>query len=635
MAIYRRMALINDNWDKLTEEKAEIYMEHANTAYRSGIPIMSDAEYDRLLDYYSFKFPDNAIFKQEKIESDLGIFEGKTVKLPQRMLSTNKFYDVKALAKWVDSIVNEDAKLDNPSKLQIKVTPKLDGFAAYDGTAVFLTRGDGRKGTDISHVFERGLLTDLDQETFVRDRGFGKGEIVVNKQYFERYLSNQYENSRNIIASIIKKGELSHDIQTAIDLAKVVFKPFSHLNCVMVDYEELYKQETIDNLWDILTSQCAYDTDGLVLETIDSRIRHTLGDTNHHHRWQAAYKRNLESFNIKVTGIINQTSKNGLIIPVVSLVPTKVSGVTITKATGHNYGNIIKSKIGIGAVVKVCRSGLVIPYIQEVIKPSINVIIPDVCPSCNSPTELMGDDLICTNTESCPAQIEKRIAYFFETINNCDGFGPKVIEQICATDINSIQQFYTDLSFDRLVKLGFGEKTSSNLMKALETSKKVAIDDWRFLAAFGVKSIGKGGCEKLLKKYKLADVFNLTVGDIISIEGFATKSANLFIESLVRIKPAFDALYSLGFNIVATPINQVIESPIAGKTIVFTGSMVQGNRSDMERQAKALGAKVSSSVSKNTDYLVCGENVGKTKTDDAIKLNVKVILEADYLDLIK
>ena len=407
-----------------SELAAENFMRIQNSNYRSGNPTMPDERYDSLMGLYAAKFPDNAFFNQKEVESDLDVIEGKTVNLPERMLSTNKAYSLAEIEKWAKDVVKVGAELGVVSPL-FKITPKLDGFAAYDDGKALYTRGNGRSGTDITRALDRGLMV------AGRERGQGAGEIVVSKTYFEQKLSGKYENSRNIIAGILKEGELDNDIGLTIMAGAVCFQPFSKLNhALSLGPTDLVAG--LESMWVDLLEKCPFNTDGLVIEATDERIKEAMGHTNHHHRWQIAYKKNTEYHNIKVIGITSQTSKNGRITPVVELEPTKVSGVTISRATGHHYGNIIAKGIDAGAIVRVCRSGQVIPYIESVIEKADAVHIPALCPSCNNPAEMDGDNLLCTNTETCPAQIEGIIEFFFKTLGNCDGFGPKVIESLCS-----------------------------------------------------------------------------------------------------------------------------------------------------------------------------------------------------------
>lgn len=622
-----------DLMSKLSEEKSEQVARLKNDQYRSGKPTIPDENYDALMAAGAELYPNNAWFNQIEVEPEPELIEGKTVKLPARMLSTDKAYSHKEIEKWANDVIAVGKSLGMAeSDIFFRITPKLDGFAAYDDGTKLYTRGDGRSGTDITRAFDRGLQ--CAGQSYGKS-GKGPGEIVVNKEYFKAVLSYYYENSRNVIASIIKEGDPDEIIAETIAGDWVLFHPFSELNgwmrnkaCLMCDLEQIWE----DNL-----KSCTFDTDGLVIEAIDENIKKHMGHTNHHHKWQIAYKKNEEYHNIRVTGLVWQTSKNGRLTPVVQLEPTKVSGVTISKATGHHAGNIQSQGIGPHAVVRVCRSGLVIPYIESVVERAPVVWLPAGCPSCGAATELDGDNLLCTNTETCPAQIEGIIEFFFKTLGNCDGFGPKVISQLCSggtTGVKKITDIY-QFDIDMFQAFGFGHKTSCNLFEELNYSRSRQIEDWRFLAAFSIHNIGKGGCEKLLQHHRLSDVFSLTVADIVSIDGFADKSARSLLKSLANIKPQFDYLMKLGFNLIETPhADEQAESAISGKTVVFTGSMIHGGRADMEKQAKMLGAKVSGSVSSKTDYLVCGANVGAAKTQAAEKNGVKVLSEDEYLALL-
>jgi DNA ligase (NAD+) len=595
------------------------FVQYANSQYRSGNPVVSDDFYDNvLLMAYGIANPGSAFLSDVEPEEEEVL--GKTVELPERMLSTNKAYSLDAIEKWASTVVNT-GKLLHIDNIQFKVTPKLDGYASYYNGTNLYTRGNGRQGSDITRALDRGLT--------ITNNTHGKGEIVVKRQWFSDKLSSKYENSRNIIASVIKEGELNDDIIETINEAAVVFVPFSELQCWIGSKEDLLKN--IELIWDEFVSESKFDTDGLVIESIDTAIKEEMGFTNHHYKWQIAYKKNTEYHDVPVIGIIPQTSKTGRITPVVMLQPTKISGVTIAKATGHHYGNIIEKGIDTGAIVKVCRSGLVIPYIADVVKSVPHVHIPDFCPSCGHPTVMEGDNLLCINHHDCPAQVSGTLEFFFKTIGNCDGFGPKIVQQLCDGGVSHIVEIYRK-PLTVLTNAGITGKTAINLVKELEKSQQIPLEDWRWLAAFSIPNIGKGGCEKLLKNHPLESIFELTIGDIVKIDGFAEKSATMLVETLAHIKPYIDELLPL-FNLKRTVIGGVIESSISGKTVVFTGSL-SVKRTDLEKQAKDLGAKVGSSVSSKTDYLIIGENVGATKIDGARKHEVKVLTELEYMDMI-
>lgn len=604
----------------IIDPELEEYVIYANKQYRDGSPVVPDKFYDNVLvEALRIANPKSDFLSNVEPESE-EVF-GKTVELPERMLSTNKAYSLDVIEKWSNDIVKVGKDL-NINDIMFKVTPKLDGYASYyDGKSLY-TRGNGRQGQDISRALDRGLI--------VKNGTTGKGEIVVDKQWFSEKLSSIYENSRNIIASVIKEGELDDTIMDSIRSSSVIFVPFSELECWVGNKEDLLKN--IELLWDEFVSDSRFDTDGLVIEAIDENIKSSMGFTNHHYRWQIAYKKNTEFHDIKVIGITSQTSKTGRITPVVELEPTKVSGVTISRATGHHYGNLIEKGIDIGAIVKVCRSGLVIPYIADVVTPVKHVNIPDFCPSCGEPTVMDGDNLLCVNYHECPAQISGTLEFFFKTIGNCDGFGEKIVEKLCDSGIRHVVEIFRN-PLNVFTNAGIVGKIASNLVSELDKSQKLPIEDWRWLAAFSIPNIGKGGCEKLLKNHTIESIFDLTVEDIIKIDGFAEKTATVLVETLSHIKPYIEELLPL-FNLKRTEIGKTVDSSISGKSIVFTGTLTT-KRAILEKQAKDMGAKVGSAVTGKTDFLVCGENVGATKTESAVKHGVKILTEAEYMDMIQ
>jgi DNA ligase (NAD+) len=611
----------------LGEEYSETLLREFNTSYREGNPRISDLEYDRILKDCCELFPDNDYFQQQEVEPEPELVEGKTVPLPQRMLSTQKAYKISEIEKWMEDCIKVGNDIGIATKdIFFSATAKHDGYACFDDGAELYTRGDGYSGTKITRILERGLN--------VQERGLGAGEIVVNKQFFQNYLSDKFENTRNIIAGVIKEGELDDDIKLALENKAVSFVAFSTLRKYNIDSTENLS-EVIEEIWNSVKSECLFDTDGIVLQVDDKYIRLAIGSTSHHWKWQCAYKKNEEYHNIKVLGLEWNTSKNGRIIPVVLLEPTKVSGVTVARSTGHHFGNVTKNGIGCGSVIRLTRSGDVIPYIESVISPAKNVMAPGTCPSCGSDTYIMGDDLRCSNTVDCPAQICGTLEFFFKTIGNCDGFGTRIIEILVSSSIKSVEQIYymTQSDFSRVIS----GKTGDNLFKELEASRKRELADWRFLAAFSIPSIGKGGCEKLLQHYKLGTIFDLTVNDIIAIDGFAEKSAKVLVKSLFKIKPMFDRLVALGFNLTETTLlSEKVQllNRIYGKTIVFTGTMQSRTRAEMETTAKAYGAKICSSVSAKTDFLVIGMNVGSAKMKAAEKHDVQLLEEDEYLKMI-
>ena len=309
----------------------------------------------------------------------------------------------------------------------------------------------------------------------------------------------------------------------------------------------------------------------------------------------------------------------------------------VYKRQVHHYGMVRDKGVGEGALIRLSRSGEVIPKIEEVLE-AVAPKLPESCPSCGSELVWESDYLVCVNVMDCGAQKTHTIEHFFKTLGNVDGFGPSSISKIYAGGVESLFEIYS-LAEEVFVSFGFGPKQSKNMVNQLQRSREEAIEDWRFLAAFGIHRMGMGNCEKLLSVYTLEEIFELNRQQIVQIKGFSEKIADEILPGLTSVKVMFQALYGLGFNLVKTEIQvesdvAVEGSPVSGKLIVFTGTMRQGSRDAMKQQAKQLGAKVGTSITGKTDLLVCGAKVGASKMKKAEDLEVKILTENEYLQML-
>ena len=618
----------NEYVKDITEDELVEVLRVTNALYRGGHPLISDADYDGVfLEALQQRNPTHPYLYNVEPEA---AFEGPKVDLPVQMYSTEKGMSLKAIENWVKRIKKAANEIGVDTQgLEVRITPKLDGFAAYDDGKILYTRGDGRKGTDISRVFNRGLAV------VGGARGAGAGEIVVDREYFEKNLSEYFENTRNFQSTIIKEKKLEPHVEEAIKENAVVFYPFVQLPSRVVAIEELLVKfdDVVGMSWESLK----YDVDGAVLEVTDDKLKKYMGSTAQFHKWQIAYKTKPEKAQVEVLSVIPQTSRMGRITPVVELVPTKLSGATISRATAHHFGMVKSKGIGRGAIIELVRSGLVIPKIENVVQKA-TPDIPVECPSCHEALVWDSDNLLCPNVGGCPAQIANTIEHFFNTLRNINGFGSATIEKLFSNGIKDVCEIYK-LTESDFIGYGFGEKQSQNLVSELMRSRSELLEDWRFLAAFGVHRLGLANCQQLLKHIKLLEIFNLTEEMIVSRKVFAAKTAQVIVKGLKKIKKEFDCLYGLTFNIETTKLMSELQadgvlSPIAGKQIVFTGTMVHGSREQMERDARLLGAKVGSAVSGRTDFLVTGLDIGQSKIENARKKNVAVITEAEYWRMI-
>jgi len=597
----------------------------ANEKYRSGNSIITDENYDFIfVSELKKRLPNHPFLL--KIEAENEGFSDEKIKLPEKMLSTDKAYTWGEVEKWLERISKFSEEINVLlSEIQIKGTAKLDGFAGYDDGKKLYTRGDGNKGSDISRVFQRGLGILNESE-----RGQGPGEIVVKRSYFESHLSSHFEYPRNFQASLIKEKELDKFARDAIDAKAALFVPFKQLPFWQGSIDE-FKNQFLDIVIG-LEGGVDFDIDGVVFEIVNPELKEFMGSNRKFHRWQIAYKENKEKAQVKVISVTAQVGRTGKITPVAELEPTQLSGATIYRATGHHYGLVKEQGLGAGSVVELTRSGMVIPKINKVLK-TAEVDIPLNCPSCNSLLIWDSDFLMCPNVNACQDQIVGKMIYFFRILANNDGFGQATIQKLYEKGIRQVSDIYL-LNVDKLVSMGFGDKTSQNLINQLERSRQESIEDWRFLAAFGVQRLGMGNCENLLKNYSIEKVFNLSVDDIANIDGFAELTAKLIFDGLLSIKSQYEVLISGGFDLEKTLLidyNHANSNAFYKKKIVFTGTMSQ-SRSDLEKQAKSLGINVAKTVSSKTDFLIIGENVGQSKMNKAKNHNVEILLESEYLN---
>ena len=596
----------------------------ANKKYRSGNSIITDENYDFIfISELKKRLPDHPFL--QKVEAENEGFSDEKIKLPEKMLSTDKAYTWGEVEKWLERISKFSEEINVLlSEIQIKGTAKLDGFAGYDDGKKLYTRGDGNKGSDISRVFQRGLGILNESE-----RGQGPGEIVVKRSYFESHLSSHFEYPRNFQASLIKEKELDKFARDAIDAKAALFVPFKQLPFWQGSIDE-FQNQFLDIVIE-LEEGVDFDIDGVVFEIINPELREFMGSNRKFHRWQIAYKENKEKAQVKVISVTAQVGRTGMITPVAELEPTQLSGATIYRATGHHFGLVKEKGLGAGSIIELTRSGMVIPKINKVLK-TAEVDIPLSCPSCNSLLIWDSDFLMCPNENDCPDQVVGKMIYFFRILGNNDGFGQATIQKLYDEGIRQVSDIYL-LNIDELVSIGFGEKTSQNLINQLQRSRQESIEDWRFLAAFGVHRLGMGNCENLLKNYSIDEVFDLSIDSIAEIDGFAELTAEIIFDGLLSIRFQYEVLVSGGFDLEKTILiadEDTSSNPFYSKKIVFTGAMNQP-RSDLEKQAKSLGIKVAKSVSSKTDFLIIGENVGQSKMNKAKNHGVQILSESEYL----
>ena len=602
--------------DRLVERLAEY-----NDAYRRGAPVVSDAQYDLLVERLKELRPDHPFLHRVEPET----FAGKReIRHPVPMLSTDKAYTSEDLQRFVSRVEKEAAEI-GVTGVRFRVTPKLDGLAGRDDGTHFVTRGNGETGYEVSSAFAKGMIP-------WGGRGRGVGEMVILQSYFDEHLSDAFEHPRNLVVGIVSSDTVNELAAKALADEAVRFVPYSELPSREVSGAELLAG--LDTIWEELSSGVDYPQDGLVVEVTDEDVRRTMGATSHHYRWQVAVKRKGETAVTVVEDVVWQVGRTGKVTPVLLVEPVSVSGATIRRVTAHNAGLFEKKGLGPGAEIEIIRSGEVIPKVEEVLVPA-GTTLPEECPSCGTPLVRENDFLICQG-EHCPAQIVQTIEHWFKTLGNADWFGRKTVEKMVRSGYDSLEKVY-ELGEEDFKAMGFGPVQSSNLAEAVHLSRTREVEDWRFLAALGIEDLGKGDSRKLLENFRLEELTGIEAERIQAVRGFGAVTARSVADGLARRALTLRHLLDLGFRIrrtgAARQEQAPASSPIAGKHVVFTGKM-RGSREEMQEQARALGALVQSAVNAKTDLLVCGENVGASKMNKARQFGTDIVREDEYLRLV-
>lgn len=391
-------------------------LEKMNAAYRAGKPIVTDLEYDQAyLAELKKREPNHPYLNSVEPEPQF-LNQNARITHAEPMLSTNKAYTIEDLKAFITQVETEAQSIGiSKQDIVYRLTPKLDGIASKDDGKTVATRGDGLHGENISHIFDIGIVA------VGGKRGQGAGELVILQDYFTDRIEQTFEMShpRNYIAGLIGSDEVKTQHKDALDDKAVLFYPFSELP----SRTYVGAQGLIDDFNGLVSDMAALVpilTDGAVITVENENIRNKMGATNHHHRWALAVKVVGETAEAKVLAVTPQTGRTGRIVPVLEIEPTYLSGAEIRRVTAHTAENLKASGLGVGATIRLIRSGEVIPKIDAVIERAIVPFAITHCPSCGTEAVADGKHMTCPNTTDCPAQIENTIRHFFATMGNAD-----------------------------------------------------------------------------------------------------------------------------------------------------------------------------------------------------------------------
>ncbi len=602
-----------------------------NVAYRRGEPMVSDEVYDQVFI--------KALAQQEPEHPFLTAVEPEalplnlpTVKHERPLLSTAKAYDQQAVDRYLQQVARAAGEQGiAPESLTFRLTAKLDGIAGHDSGKRLVTRGDGLQGQDITRIIDLGVVMQ-------GGRGLGRGEIVCEADFFHQYLGkgteHDQEHARNMVAGFVSADSVKPHHQLALKAGAVRFVPFADLPETMVTADQL--SNDWESLYDRVIEGIPYETDGVVVEVAHEELRQAMGATSHHERGVLAIKRQGETAVSTVEDIRLTTGRTGRIIPTLLISPVVLSGATVSKATAHTAKNLLALGLGKGAKARFVRSGEVIPKIVEVVEAADEPLEVTHCPSCGTEAVAEGEHMACPNTATCVAQAESRLRHWFDILGNVDLFGRETIAKLVDAGITELPEIYA-MGEEDFAQLGFGPGQSANLVQQLERSRTEPVMEWRWLAAFGIRHLGRGDSRKLLREVPIEALHCVTAEQVAAIDGFGPKTSPAIASSLRDMWPLISHMLDLGFTLEsdAAPSSEGGGSALlAGQNIVFTGTMLGAKRKDMEAQAQAMGAQVQSAVNGKTTILVAGEKAG-SKLRKAEQINekggsVRVLDEAGY-----
>ncbi|HAZ36305.1 MAG TPA: DNA ligase (NAD(+)) LigA, partial [Clostridiaceae bacterium] len=391
-----------------------------------------------------------------------------------------------------------------------------------------------------------------------------------------------------------------------------------------------------------MRGELTFDIDGIVIKVNDLKMREELGQTAKTPRWAVAYKFPAERKVTKLVDIVLQVGRTGAITPTAVLEPVRIAGSVVSRATLHNEDYIKDKDIMIGDTVIIQKAGEIIPEVVEVVKEKRNgseVVfnMPSKCPVCGADAVREEGEaaLRCTNI-SCPAQIKRSIIHFASrNAMNIEGLGPQMVSLLIDNNLIKDASDLYYLKFEDIVNLErMGDKSAQNLLNAINKSRENDID--RLIFGLGIRFVGLKGAKNVGRHFKSIDrLKEAKYEDLVEVEEVGDKMANSILEffkqeqNLNLIKKLKDAGVNFQLKAQDTKINKIFE----GKTFVLTGTLNNYKRNDAQKIIEDRGGKVSSSVSKKTDFVVAGAEAG-SKLAKAAELNVKIISEEEFQKMI-
>ena len=645
--------------------------------YVLDAPEIADAEYDRMmvrLRELEARYPDSipADSPTQRVGGRASS-QFTEVRHLEPLLSLGNVFSAEELRAFDERV---QGGLPAGSKVEYVMEPKIDGLACsliYENGKLVraATRGDGVVGENVTAnvrtIRSIPLTLKVPEGEAVPELLDVRGEVYMPRQAFMRLNEqraergeSEFANPRNAAAGSLR--QLDPQVTASRSLSFFAYylvgegaqPKHSESLALLARYgfkvSENYKvveniDEAIKYIGDFneLRQGLSYDTDGAVIKVNDVYQQRILGATGKDPRWATAYKYPPKQAETTLEDIDWRVGRTGVLTPTAVLTPVKLSGSVISRATLHNEDFIRAKDIRIGDRVVINKAGEIIPEVLRVVVEKRTgdekeVEIPGVCPECGWRVERQGEEaaIRCTNPH-CPALGREGLIHFVSRdAMNIEGCGPSVINALLDAGLVRDAADLYSLRKDDLLKLErMGEKSADNLLAALDESKKNELD--KLLFALGIRHVGAkvarilatefGSMEKLQQAQPEELAHIRDIGDKIAESAVTWLNVPANIDLVERLAAA-------GLTMTFTPPASQEDNPFFGKTLVFTGTMPTLGRAEAKTMAQDVGAKVSGSVSKKTDYVIAGAEAG-SKLEKAQQLGVTVIDEAEFLRLLK
>lgn len=649
------------------EELRKILAEHAYKYYVQDKPVLSDYEYDQLYaELVNLENENPSLFDANSITQKVGgviLDKFNKVKHEREMYSLNNAFS-EADLKTFDKRIKEEYP-----NAEYNVEYKIDGLAiaiTYDNGQFVqaVTRGDGIFGEDVTHNIKtiKSLPLTIDYPNHLEVRG----EVIINKDDFiyinlerEKNGEDLFANARNAAAGTVRQLDssiaakrnlnaflfqvvdpLDHGLTTQAEtvkfLDKLGFNTESHGH-VMNDIDEVYAY--ILKLEDKVAS-LNYDIDGIVIKVNSLAEQASLAFTSKYPKWAIAYKFAPTEVSSVIEDIFVTVGRTGKVTPSAKMKPVLIDGSTVAYAQLHNEDIIKEKDIRIGDTVIVRKAGEIIPEVVRVVledrKDQKVYEFPTTCPECGSHLERLSGEAhhYCLNND-CPARIIESLAHFASRgAMNITGLGEARITLFHKENIlNSIEDIYAlEDKKDLLLSMeGFKELSVNKLIDSINASK--ANDLEKFITGLGIRHIGANAAKSLANHYQTIDkLMAAEVEDLVLVEDIGQITAQSLADffKIDSNREMIEHLKAKGLSMVSAEVEVDQESPYNGKTIVVTGTFSHYSRKEVTALLEKHGAKVTSSVSKNTDLLVFGENAG-SKYTKAESLGIRLLSEDDFI----